>query len=127
MITAAQDIGTEDDAALYLRAKTCPPRLAVHVNWIEALDASAVANAIEPSKVRAGFGSGNNIIGGNRVLRVGQGNLDYLRPQAFQLFNRNIDGAFHFRVQTADPMFLCQAKLEPVDLTAQTGRVARNW
>ena len=56
----------------------------------------------------------------------GQGNFHDFRPEFFKLFDSGLHGRAHFRIQSADHVFLGQAEFQPLDAAIERGGVIRH-
>lgn len=83
VVPGGKDVGAEQDAALDFLPEALAAGTAVEVVEILGIGgAVAVAHAVEPGEVRAGFGHRYNIIGGDGVAgRVGQGYVHEFRAE----------------------------------------------
>src|SRR5262249_39584248 len=107
-------------------AETGAPCLAVEFNRVDSVDPQAIADAVEPREVGAGLGRGDDVISGNRVLRVRQGNLDDLRTQLFQLLHRRVDRLLYLRIKSANHVLLRQAQLQSRNIAGQAGDIIQH-
>ena len=87
---------------------------------------SAVTDAVEPREIGRGLGGGDDVISGHRVIRVRQGNFHDLRAEFLKLFHGGVHGGFHFRVKTADHVFLRQTEFQAFDVAVKRGGVIRH-
>src|SRR5205807_3558236 len=85
VITGAQDIRSEHDAALALRAETLPPRVAVHIaQRTGGSRAYGIAHAVIAGQIRTGLRGGDDVITGDGVIGSGQADVAHLATELLQ-------------------------------------------
>lgn len=116
VVTAAEHVGAEDDAAFDFGAE---PRAAgefVHFGRIAAGDAGAVADAVEAGEVGGGFGGSDDVIGGDGELAVREGDLFDRGAERLELPDGGVDGVTDLGIETADHEFLGHAEAESAEV-----------
>ena len=100
VVTGGQDVCAEHDAALDLRPKPFFASPLVHVTqpW-RPFSSKPVTNPIVSREIRRCFGRGDNVIDGNRVLRMRQINVDDLGAHFAISIDDVFDRTTHFGIQ----------------------------
>src|SRR3546814_18481157 len=96
-------------AALHLRAEALGARVLVHLLNGLAGHAHAVAHAIIAREVRGGLGRRDDVVGRQRVFRVGQRDLADLRARGLQPFDALPPQFLHLRRHAGGLLFLTAA------------------
>ena len=83
VIAAAEGVGAEHDPAFDLVAKALLAGGVVHVDIITwVFCAMAVMDAVEAGEIAGGFGGGDEIVGRDGVLQMGQLHVNHLSAHA---------------------------------------------
>ena len=78
------------------------------------------------ARLALSLGGGDDVIGGDGVIGVRQGNFHDFRAEFLQLFHGGLHGGVHFRIQPADHVFLRQAEFQALDIAVERGGVIRH-
>src|SRR6266566_5941785 len=76
VVTRREHICAENDAALYFRAKSGTPRLAIHSEQGIVIHAQSVAHAVVSRQVGTGFRGGDDVVRRDGVIRMRHVNFD---------------------------------------------------
>lgn len=126
IITGTQGIGAEHDAPLDLRPEAFGPGTLVHRNDVGAFTAMAEPDAVITTQVGAGFRRGDEVIGGQSILRVRHGYFDQFSAHGDQFVNGATDRRFDGRFHAGHEIFAGQADLQAFDARAQVFRIVGN-
>src|SRR5690606_39469446 len=101
VVPRAEHVRAEQDAALHFSAEAVVARRAVHRDEVAALwlEPQAEAHAVEAREVTRRFGGRDDVVGGNSVTRVGQGDGLYRHAFALQAPDRAFAALAHRRVE----------------------------
>ncbi len=92
VVAAAQDVGAEDDAAFDLGAEAFLAGASVMVQEVGGVfRAMAVADAVETGEIGGGFGGREDVIDGDGVFGVREGDFDDFRAEGFVVLDRLAD------------------------------------
>jgi hypothetical protein len=85
VVAGAERVGAQHDAPLDLRAKAFAARARKFSNMVWRAGAVAKAHAVVARQVGAGLGRGDQVVDRQRLVGVGQADLDDLRAQPGQV------------------------------------------
>ena len=109
VVTVRQHVGADENAALYFFAKTLRTRLGVHVVEVVVFRcAIAITHAVETRQVRAGFGRGDHVVGGDRLADRRQRNFNSFCTQLAVFGECGVDRGHGGRVAVGVEEFLRQ-------------------
>ena len=107
VVAGAENVGAEEDAAFDLWTEAFGTRLDVMLHEIGGGGgAVAVADSIEASEVGRGLGGGEDVVGGDACLGVGQADLFDVRAEGFELDDATADCGFDIGMEAIDEVFL---------------------
>src|SRR5262249_39947680 len=92
IVAGGKNVGAEDDAAFYFGAKPCAARFSVHTEQSQIVDAQAVADAVVAGEIGAGFGGGDDVVGGDGVIGVRHADVNQLAAEVLE----QLDAFFDF-------------------------------
>lgn len=126
VVAGGKRVVADHDAALDFLAELLVARVRHHLDEVLAVDALAVADAVVALEVRRSLSRRDEVVRGDRVLRVRQGDLDDFCAELLVLLDGRAHGLFDLRVHALDEVLLRQANLEALDVLDEGLRVVRH-
>ena len=124
VVTGREDVSAEDDPALHFGAEAFLAGFFIKIENVGRVGgAMAVADAVEAGKVRRGFRRGDDVVGGDGVLGVGQGNLDDFRALGGEFLDGGLDVFADAGVDAFAKVFLGNAEFEAFHAVVEAGEV----
>ena len=107
IVAAAQNVGSKDDASLDLESEALTPGLCIQgLKVLRLGGALSVTDPVKSGEIRGGLRGGDDVVDGDRVLRVRQGDLDGLGAEVPELGDGRINGRTDSGLHSVDEVFL---------------------
>ncbi len=124
-VAGGEGVGAEHDAAFDFGAEAFAAGGGVEVDEVFGFGgAVAVVDAVVAGEVGGGFGGGDDVVGGDAILRMREGDIDEGCALGFVPVDGFEDGGFDFRFHAFDiKEFLGESDAEAFDGGVQIGEV----
>ena len=124
VVAGCEDVGAEDDAALDLGAEALLAGFLIEIKDVSGIGgAVAVADAVEAGQVRRRFRRGDDVVGGDGVLGVGEGNLDNFSTLGGEGLDGSLDISADAGIDPVAEVFFGDAELEAIYAIVKGGEV----
>src|SRR6266478_9642432 len=127
VVACRKHIRSKDDAAFHLSAKPGAPSFPIHRKQRVPVHAQPVAHPVVARQVRTGLGRGDDVVDGNRIVRVRHADLAELAPELAKHLNAGLNLFADIRVHSLAEVLLGDANAQSLDGFLRFGAVIQDW